>query len=89
VNVSVDFNRCFVCISGGSSDYRRDLMHYTLYRRVAETAIWVDYTEQTVSRAINVTTNCFSAEAAIDQIMYFNILCRDKVLRLKRNLPQQ
>jgi hypothetical protein len=33
---------------------------------------------------MHVTINCFAAGAAIDQIMYFIILCGDTELRLKK-----
>jgi hypothetical protein len=33
---------------------------------------------------MHVTIDCFAARAAIDQIMYFTILCGDTELRLKK-----
>jgi hypothetical protein len=60
-------------------------MHGTLDRRVADTAAWIYYIEQTVSRAYARYKNCFAAGAAIDQIRHFITLRGDTELRLKKS----
>jgi hypothetical protein len=65
-------------------------MHDTLYRRVADTAVWVYYIEQTVSRVYARYSQLFAAGAVIDQIMYLVILCGGYGITFeKKNRPQQ
>jgi hypothetical protein len=59
VNVFVNFTRCFICILDGPPDYRLNLMHGTLYRRVADTVAWVYDIEHIVSCAYALYNKLF------------------------------